>query len=124
MFFAGDQPMDVANNRAVKFISSHMRITPELHGQHFFVKTKDAVTGKVVTAGTPLFLALVMINLADLGFAVDSAPAIFAITTEPFLSPTSNLLALQGQRALYLSLAAFVHRFPYLTSALDTGWVF
>src|SRR3546814_2136626 len=50
MFFAGDQPMDVANNRAVKFISSHMRITPELHGQHFFVKTKDAVTGKVVTA--------------------------------------------------------------------------
>src|SRR3546814_5780039 len=51
MFFAGDQPMDVANNRAVKFISSHMRITPELHGQHFFVKTKDAVTGKVVTAG-------------------------------------------------------------------------
>src|SRR3546814_5060685 len=79
MFFAGDQPMDVANNRAVKFISSHMRITPELHGQHFFVKTKDAVTGKVVTAGTPLFLALVVINLADLVFAVDSVPAIFAI---------------------------------------------
>src|SRR3546814_20022954 len=52
MFFAGDQPMDVANNRAVQFISSHMRITPELHGQHFFAKTKDAIQGKVVTAGT------------------------------------------------------------------------
>src|SRR3546814_2706195 len=96
MFFAGDQPMDVANNRAVKFISSHMRITPELHGQHFFVKTKDAVTGKVVTAGTPLFLALVVINLADLVFAVDSVPAIFAITTDTFIVYTSNIMAILG----------------------------
>src|SRR3546814_20040422 len=69
MFFAGDQPMDVANNRAVKLISSNMWITPELHGPHFFVKPQDAVTGKVVTAGTTLFLAPVVSKLADLGFA-------------------------------------------------------
>src|SRR3546814_10822729 len=85
MFFAGDQPMDVANNRAVKFISSLIRIPPELHGQHFFVKTNAAVTGKVVTAVTPLFPALVVTNLADQVFAVDRVPAIFAISTDPFI---------------------------------------
>src|SRR3546814_10791314 len=116
--------MDVANNRAVKFISSHMRITPELHGQHFFVKTKDAVTGKVVTAGTPLFLALVVINLADLVFAVDSVPAIFAITTDTFIVYTSNIMAILGLRALYFALAAMVHRFHYLKYALAAVLVF
>ena len=124
MFFAGDQPMDVANNRAVKFISSHMRITPELHGQHFFVKTKDAKTGKVVTAGTPLLLALVVINLADLVFAVDSVPAIFAITTDTFIVYTSNIMAILGLRALYFALAAMVHRFHYLKYALAGVLVF
>src|SRR3546814_665964 len=78
MFFAGDQPMDVANNRAVKFISSHMRITPELHGQHFFVKTKDAVTGKVVTAGTPLFLRSEE-NTSDLQSLMRISYAVFCL---------------------------------------------
>src|SRR3546814_16418461 len=105
-------------NRAVKFISSHMRITPELHGQHFFVKTKDAVTGKVVTAGTPLFLALVVINLADLVLAVESVRAIFAITTDTCLVYTSNILPLLGLPAPSFVLAALVTRFNSLQSAL------
>jgi tellurite resistance protein TerC len=124
MMFAGDQPMDVANNPVVKFISRHMRVTPDLHAQHFFVKVPDARTGKLVRAATPLFLALVVINLADLVFAVDSVPAIFAITTDTFIVYTSNIMAILGLRALYFALAAMVHRFHYLKYALAMVLVF
>ena len=124
MLFAGDKPMDVANNPAVKFISRHMRVTPELHGQKFFTRTPDGKTGKLVVAATPLFLALVVINLADLVFAVDSVPAIFAITTDTFIVYTSNIMAILGLRALYFALAAMVHRFHYLKYALALVLVF
>ena len=124
MFFAGDKPMDVAKNPAIKFISSHMRVTPELHGQHFFVRVPEANTGKLVLAATPLFLALVVINLADLVFAIDSVPAIFAITTDTFIVYTSNIMAILGLRALYFALAAMVHRFHYLKYALAAVLVF
>ena len=124
MFFAGDEPMDVANNPAVRFISTHMPVTRELHGQRFFVRTPDPATGKLVTAATPLFLALVVINLADLVFAVDSVPAIFAITTDTFIVYTSNIMAILGLRALYFALAAMVHRFHYLKYALAAVLVF
>lgn len=124
MLFTGDQEMDVAKNPVVKFISSHMRVTKELHGQHFFVKVPDEKTGKLVRAATPLFLALVIINLADLVFAVDSVPAIFAITTDTFIVYTSNIMAILGLRALYFALAAMVHRFQYLKYALALVLVF
>jgi tellurite resistance protein TerC len=115
MLFTGDQEMDVAKNPVVKFISSHMRVTKELH---------DEKTGKLVRAATPLFLALVVINLADLVFAVDSVPAIFAITTDTFIVYTSNIMAILGLRALYFALAAMVHRFHYLKYALALVLVF
>jgi tellurite resistance protein TerC len=124
MLFTGDQEMDVASNPAVKFISRHMRVTPELHAQRFFVKVPDEKTGKLVRAATPLFLALVVINLADLVFAVDSVPAIFAITTDTFIVYTSNIMAILGLRALYFALAAMVHRFHYLKYALALVLVF
>jgi tellurite resistance protein TerC len=124
MLFTGEQEMDVANNPAVKFISKHMRVTKELHAQRFFVKVPDDKTGKIVTAATPLFLALVVINLADLVFAVDSVPAIFAITTDTFIVYTSNIMAILGLRALYFALAAMVHRFHYLKYALALVLVF
>jgi tellurite resistance protein TerC len=124
MLFTGDQEMDVAKNPAVRFISKHMRVTPELHGQKFFVKVPDGKTGKLVRAATPLFLALVVINLADLVFAVDSVPAIFAITTDTFIVYTSNIMAILGLRALYFALAAMVHRFHYLKYALAMVLVF
>jgi tellurite resistance protein TerC len=101
-----------------------MRVTPELHAQHFFVRVPDEKTGKLVTAATPLFLALVVINLADLVFAVDSVPAIFAITTDTFIVYTSNIMAILGLRALYFALAAMVHRFHYLKYALAAVLVF
>ena len=124
MLFASDKPMDVANNPVVKFISKHMRVTKELHAQKFFVKVPDEKTGKLVRAATPLFLALVVINIADLVFAVDSVPAIFAITTDTFIVYTSNIMAILGLRALYFALAAMVHRFHYLKFALALVLVF
>jgi tellurite resistance protein TerC len=124
MLFTGDQEMDVANNPAVKFISKHMRVTKDLHNERFFVQVPDEKTGKMVRAATPLFLALVVINLADLVFAVDSVPAIFAITTDTFIVYTSNIMAILGLRALYFALAAMVHRFHYLKYALALVLVF
>ncbi|MBX3580895.1 MAG: TerC family protein [Rhizobiaceae bacterium] len=124
MFFAGDEPIDIKDNAAIKFISRRMRVTQEHHGHHFFVRTPDPKTGRLVTAATPLFLALVVINIADLVFAVDSVPAIFAITTDTFIVYTSNIMAILGLRALYFALAAMVHRFHYLKYALATVLIF
>ena len=124
MMWASDHAPDISKNPAVKWISSHMRVTKALHDQHFFVKVPDEKTGKLVTAATPLFLALVVINLADLVFAVDSVPAIFAITTDTFIVYTSNIMAILGLRALYFALAAMIHRFHYLKYALAAVLVF
>jgi tellurite resistance protein TerC len=124
MFFAGDHDPDIASNPVVRWISSRMRVTPQLHDQHFFVKVPDEKTGKLVTAVTPLFVALVVINLADLVFAVDSVPAIFAITTDTFIVYTSNIMAILGLRALYFALSAMIHRFYYLKYALASVLVF
>ena len=101
-----------------------MRVTPELHEQRFFVRVPDSKTGKLVLAATPLFLALVVINVVDLIFAVDSVPAIFAITTDTFIVYTSNIMAVLGLRALYFALSAMVHRFHYLKYALALVLVF
>lgn len=124
MFFAGDKPMDVGANPVVRWISRHMRVTPALHGQRFIVKIRDERTGRLVRAATPLFLALVVINLADLVFALDSVPAIFAITTDTFIVYTSNIFAILGLRALYFALAAMIHRFHYLKYALAAVLIF
>jgi tellurite resistance protein TerC len=124
MFFTSDHDPDIGNNAAVRWISRHMRVTKELHDQHFFVKVTDPKTGKLVNAATPLFLALVVINLADLVFAVDSVPAIFAITTDTFVVYTSNIMAILGLRALYFALAAMIDRFAYLKYALAAVLVF
>ncbi|HEX2794017.1 MAG TPA: TerC family protein [Croceicoccus sp.] len=124
MFFTSDHDPDIGNNPVVRWISRHMRVTKELHDQHFFVQVPDEKTGKMVRAATPLFLALVVINLADLVFAVDSVPAIFAITTDTFIVYTSNIMAILGLRALYFALAAMINRFTYLKYALAAVLVF
>jgi tellurite resistance protein TerC len=124
MMWASDHAPDISKNPVVKWISTHMRVTKELHAERFFVKVPDDKTGKMVRAATPLFLALVVINLADLVFAVDSVPAIFAITTDTFIVYTSNIMAILGLRALYFALAAMIHRFHYLKYALAAVLVF
>jgi tellurite resistance protein TerC len=124
MLWASDHEPDISKNPVVRYISTHMRVTKGLHDEKFFVKITDEKSGKMVRAATPLFLALVIINLADLVFAVDSVPAIFAITTDTFIVYTSNIMAILGLRALYFALAAMVHRFQYLKYALALVLVF
>jgi tellurite resistance protein TerC len=115
--------MDISQNPVLKFLKRRMRVTEELHGHDFFVKKPDA-SGKVVRYATPLFLALVLIEIADVIFAVDSVPAVFAITSDPFIVYTSNIFAILGLRALYFALAAIIHRFHYLKYALSLLLVF
>ncbi len=124
MLWVTDHDPDISKNPVVRWISTHMRVTKDLHREKFFVRVPDEKTGQLVRAATPLFLALVVINLADLVFAVDSVPAIFAITTDTFIVYTSNIMAILGLRALYFALAAMVHRFHYLKYALALVLVF
>jgi tellurite resistance protein TerC len=124
MFFMIDQLPDIGNNPMLKLMKKHMRITPELHGQRFSVLQPDPKTGKMVRWFTPLFVALMLIEIVDLIFAVDSVPAIFTITTDPFIVYTSNIFAILGLRALYFALDAVIERFKYLKYALALVLIF
>ena len=124
MLFSSSEPYDVENNPVLKFLRKRLPVTEQLHGQKFLVRENDPATGKIKTFVTPLLLALIMIEFADLVFAVDSIPAIFAITTDPFIVYTSNIFAILGLRALYFALAALIHRFAYLKYALSVVLIF
>ena len=124
MWRSADKVYDVEANPALKFIRKRFRVTEALHAQSFWVKQADPKTGKLAWFMTPLFLALIMVEIVDLVFAVDSVPAIFAITTDPYIVYTSNIFAILGLRALYFALAAMVHRFHYLKYALAVLLVF
>lgn len=115
---------DLADNPLFLWLRRHMRVTPELHGQKFIVKAPDPKTGKMVIFATPLLLALIFIEIADVIFAVDSVPAIFAITTDPYIVYTSNIFAILGLRALYFALAAMMERFKYIKYALSIVLLF
>ena len=124
MWIIADDMPDIAKNPLLKFLKRHMRVTDGLRGNAFWVHEPDPASGKVVRFATPLLLALVLIEFVDLVFAVDSVPAIFAITTDPFIVYTSNIFAILGLRALYFALAAMIHRFKYLKYALALVLVF
>ena len=124
MLMVPDHDTDMADNKMINFLRRYIRVTPELHGQKFLVRQPHPQTGRTVVWATPLLLALIVINIADLVFAVDSVPAIFAITTDTFIVYTANIMAILGLRALYFALAAMVHRFAYLKYALALVLVF
>jgi tellurite resistance protein TerC len=125
MLFSGDHAPDISKNPVLRFVRRRMNVTDELHGQKFFVRGPDPKDATRTTwYATPLFLALVLVEVADIVFAVDSVPAIFAITTDPYIVYTSNIFAILGLRALYFALAAMVHRFEYLKYALAGVLVF
>lgn len=124
MWVIADQEPDIANSPILRVLKRFIPVTHGLHGQAFWVKEADPATGKLVRKATPLFLALALVECADLIFAVDSIPAIFAITTDPFIVYTSNIFAILGLRALYFALAAMIHRFHYLKYALALVLVF
>jgi tellurite resistance protein TerC len=121
-----DSPPDLENNRLLKFMRRHMRVTETLHGNKFWVKLPAHGVPETSPTwwATPLFLALVLVEFADLVFAVDSVPAILAITNDPFIVYTSNIFAILGLRALYFALAAVIHRFVYLKYALAAVLIF
>lgn len=112
MLVAVDDKPDVANNALLRFARRHLRVAEGDHAQRFVV-SKDGL--RYVT---PLFLVLLLIEATDLVFAVDSIPAIFAITTDPFIVFTSNLFAILGLRALYFLLVDVADRFHLLKYGL------
>ncbi len=124
MWLIADQEPDIANSPILRILKRFIPVTNGLRGNAFWVKEEDPSTGKMVRRATPLFLALALVEFADLIFAVDSIPAIFAITTDPFIVYTSNIFAILGLRALYFALAAMIHRFHYLKYALAMVLVF
>ena len=120
-WFAEQQP-DLANNPLIAWIRRHMKVTDQLHGESFFIDKTEA--GRVVRYATPLFLVLVLVEFSDVIFAVDSIPAIFAITTDPFIVLTSNIFAILGLRAMYFLLADMADRFSLLKYGLALVLVF
>jgi len=124
MLVTDDQHIDISQNPVLRFLKRRLNVTEGLRGSAFFVQETDPKSGKLMRFATPLFLALVLVEIADLVFAVDSVPAVFAITTDPFIVYTSNIFAILGLRALYFALAAIIHRFHYLKYALAILLVF
>ena len=112
MFKSGEDSGDIENNFIIKFLRKNFKITDNYHGEKFFVK----IDGK--TWITPLFVVLIFIEFTDLIFAVDSIPAIFAVTTDPFIVYTSNIFAILGLRALYFILVDMADRFELLKYGL------
>ncbi|MFH1157977.1 MAG: TerC family protein [Pseudomonadota bacterium] len=118
MLFAKEGEKDISKNPVVHFCKKHIRVTEQLHGHKMAVLIK----GKLWF--TPLMLALVVVNLVDIVFAVDSVPAILALTTDTYIVYTSNIFAILGLRALFLALDAMLHRFAYLKYALSIVLIF
>lgn len=118
MLMAADAEPDLDNNKVALFFRRHMRVTEGYEDGHFVVRRNGLLHA------TPLLIVLVIIELSDLVFALDSIPAIFAISTDPFIVYTSNVFAILGLRALYFALAGIIHRFHYLKYGLSLVLVF
>ena len=112
MLWMADREPDLASNPLLRWLRGHLRVTDGLDGEKFFVWQQG------VRYVTPLFLVLILVEISDVIFAVDSIPAIFAITTDPFIVLTSNIFAIMGLRAMYFLLADFADRFVLLKYGL------
>jgi tellurite resistance protein TerC len=124
MFFISHKPVDISNSRLLIWMKRHLNITNKLHGQKFLVYETDPSSKTKKLFLTPLLIALIMVEFIDLIFAVDSIPAIFSITQDPFIVYTSNIFAILGLRALYFALASIIDRFYYLKYALAAVLIF
>jgi tellurite resistance protein TerC len=118
MWWMADKEIHLENNPLLNWFKKHFAITNQLHGEKFFVLENG------VKIMTPLFLALIMVEISDVIFAVDSIPAIFAITSDPFIVLTSNIFAILGLRAMYFLLADMADRFTYIKYGLALVLVF
>jgi tellurite resistance protein TerC len=115
---APEKPMEPGRNPVLKLLMRLLPVTPQLDGERFFTRRNGALMA------TPLFVALIFIELSDVIFAVDSVPAIFAITKEPLIVFTANIFAILGLRAMFFLLAGVVHKFRFLKYGLGLVLVF
>jgi len=118
MCFGHEEEADLSQNKIVKITKKFFKTTDDYHKEHFFI-LKDGIK-----YATPLFLALVLITISDIIFAVDSVPAVFAVTTDPFIVMTSNVFAILGLRAMYFLLADMAERFHLLQYGLAIILIF
>jgi integral membrane protein, TerC family len=118
MALAKEDETGIGEKPLVKWIRGHLRITDTIDNEHFFVRKNGLLFA------TPLLLVLILVELSDVIFAVDSIPAIFAVTTDPFIVLTSNLFAILGLRAMYFLLAGVAERFSMLKYGLSIILVF
>lgn len=122
MFMEADTEPDIGNNAVVRFLCRHFKVTTDMQGDRFFLrKAHDTATALYAT---PVFLAFLTINFADVIFAVDSVPAVLSLTQDPFIVYTSNIFAILGLRSLYFVISALIERFVYLEQALSVLLVF
>ena len=117
-----EHDIDLESNVVIRIVRRLLPVTATYHGQKFFVR--EEVGGTLRLAATPLFVVLALVETTDLIFAVDSIPAIFAVTQDPFIVYSSNVFAILGLRALYFLLAGVIHRFHYLKVGLSVVLVF
>jgi tellurite resistance protein TerC len=118
IIFSPDKPINPEKNIIIKLFRKFFPVTPTIEGQKFFIRKEG------ILYATPLMVALLFIEVSDIIFAVDSVPAIFAITKEPLIVFTSNVFAILGLRALYFMLAGVIHKFRYLKYGLGIVLVF
>jgi tellurite resistance protein TerC len=117
-----DEELHPESNSVIRLVRRMFPVTPEYHGEHFFVRQE--IDGRFRLAATPLFIVLALVETTDLLFAVDSIPAVFAVTNDPFIVYSSNVFAILGLRALYFILADVIDRFHYLKIGLSVVLVF
>lgn len=118
MFFAGTEAQDLETSFIVRQLRKIFRVHPRIEGQNFFVRKEGLVYV------TPLFLALVFLEISDIIFAVDSVPAIFALTKEPLIVFTSNIFAILGLRSMYFMLSGVMDKFAYIKYGLASVLIF
>jgi len=118
ILFVPEKPIDPEKNPVIRLLRKMIPVTPTLEGQNFFVRKNG------ILHATPLFVCLVFLEITDIVFAVDSVPAIFAITKEPLIVFTSNVFAILGLRAMFFMLAGVMHKFRFLKYGLGFILVF
>ncbi len=118
MFFTGDSETHPEKNKIVRFLAKHIRLTKSFSGENFFVREQGMLYA------TPLFLVLLVVEVTDVTFAVDSIPAVFGITRDAFVVYTSNVFAILGLRTLYFLLAGVLDRLTYIKFGLAAVLVF
>uniref|UniRef100_A0A3B0M5I2 Inner membrane protein alx n=1 Tax=Arsenophonus endosymbiont of Trialeurodes vaporariorum TaxID=235567 RepID=A0A3B0M5I2_9GAMM len=118
MFFVKENNQSIDKKPLVKWVGSHLRMTDTLHGERFFLRQQG------ILFATPLIMVLILVEISDIIFAVDSIPAIFAVTTDPFIVLTLNLFAMLGLRAMYFVLSGIAEKFSMLKYGLSIILIF